>query len=307
LVALQSNSGLGVAMATDPDGDTNETKLVPALLPQVRQGRGPILWLADAQFGNPAQAAAFTERAGDHFLLRWDGKTKFRRDPARPLRDGHDAEGRLFEEDWGWLGGPQNRRQRYVRRITLYRPGAKAIVLLTDLLDATRYPAADLLAAYLARWGIERVFQQITEVFHVQRLIGTTPQGTLFQLAFCLVLYNLIQVVRAYVASGAQRPVAQVSSELLFDDVRRQLIALNEVVEPELIVPLVPPLPSPAALRRRLYQLLHGVWTDRWRKAPPKKATAAPPRDRKREHTSAYRLLQRYREAKGKSAHKLCA
>ncbi len=49
---------------------------------------------------------------------------------------------------------------------------------------------------YLARWGSERVFQQITAVFHLNRLIATTPQGTLFQLAFCLLLYHLIQVVR---------------------------------------------------------------------------------------------------------------
>ena len=98
-----------------------------------------------------------------------------------------------------------------VRRLTLHRPGAAALVLITDLLDAARYPALDLLELYRARWGIERVFQQITEVFQLRRLIGSTPRGTLFQLAFCLLLYNQIQVVRAYVAEGAQRPVTSVS------------------------------------------------------------------------------------------------
>lgn len=63
--------------------------------------------------------------------------------------------------------------------------------------DAAQYPANALFDLYLARWGIERVFQQITEVFHLQTLIGTTPQGTVFQCAFCLLLYNLGQVVRA--------------------------------------------------------------------------------------------------------------
>ena len=37
LVALELRSGLVVAMATHPDGETNEAKLVPALLPQVRE------------------------------------------------------------------------------------------------------------------------------------------------------------------------------------------------------------------------------------------------------------------------------
>ena len=39
---------------------------------------------------------------------------------------------------------------------------------MTDLLHPDRYPAADLLALYLARWGIERVFQQVTEVFPLE-------------------------------------------------------------------------------------------------------------------------------------------
>jgi hypothetical protein len=77
------------------------------------------------------------------------------------------------------------------------RPGEEPSILLTDLLDAVPYPATDLLELYLARWSIERVLQQITEVFHLQTLSGTTPQGTVLQLAFGLVLDTLVQVVRA--------------------------------------------------------------------------------------------------------------
>jgi hypothetical protein len=297
LVALHLASGLAVAMATDPDGDTNEAKLVPQLLPQVRAHYEGVLWLADRQFGDPTQAAAFTTRDGDHFLVRHDGKTAFTRDPDRPVRRGVDSQGRAYEEDWGTFGGPRNKHPRYVRRLTLYRPGEETIVLITDLLDAQAYPATALLALYLARWGIERVFQQITEVFDLRRLIGTTPQGTLFQLAFCLVLYNQIQVVRSYVAAGAQRRVAEVSSELLFEDVRRQLIALHEVLTPQEIVPLLPAAATAAQLRRRLQQLLYPAWTERWRKAPAKKRRPPHTARNKREHKSAYRLIQQYRLA----------
>jgi hypothetical protein len=49
LVALELATGMAVAMATDPDGETNEAKLVPALLPQVRRClAGPRLWVADS-------------------------------------------------------------------------------------------------------------------------------------------------------------------------------------------------------------------------------------------------------------------
>jgi hypothetical protein len=50
--------------------------------------------------------------------------------------------------------------------VTLRRDGEEDVILVTGLLDAAAYPAEDLLALYLARWGIERVFQQITEVSH---------------------------------------------------------------------------------------------------------------------------------------------
>jgi hypothetical protein len=297
LVALHLATGLAVALATDPDGETNEAKLVPDLLPQVQAHDTGILWLADGPFGNPAQGAAFSVRAGDHFLVRHDGKTAFVRDPTRPVRSGQDAKGRRYVEEWGWWGGPRNLYRRYVRRITLTRSGAAPIVLLTDLVDAQVYPAVDLLTLYLARWGIERVFQQITEVFQLQRLLGSTPQGTLFPLAFCLLLDNQIQVVRAYVADGAQRPVTDVSPELLFEDVRRQLIAAHEVLQPAEVVRLLPEPPSAAQLQRRLRQLLHQAWTERWHKAPAKNRQPPHTGNSKREHKSAYRLIQEYRVA----------
>jgi hypothetical protein len=297
LAALNLGNHLALAMATHPDGHTNEAKLVPALLPQVRAHLPAILWLADAQFGNPQQITAFTARPGDHVIVRYDGKSAFVVDATRPARSGLDRDGRRYQETWGWLGGPQNRHRVYVRRIVLERPDDEPILVLTDLLDADAYPATDVLDAYLQRWGIAHVFQEITEVFQLQHLIGTTPQGTVFQLALCLWWYNLIQVVRAYVAAGAREPVEQVSSELLFVDVQRQMISLHELLGPAAIVPLLPVAEPAAALRVRLETLLHPLWTERWRKAPAKKRRTAQKPKGRREHASAYRLIQRDRLA----------
>jgi DDE family transposase len=197
LVALELRSGVVVAMATHAAGETNEAKLVPALLPQVReQVAGSRLWVADRQFCDLTQPAAFAT-GEDHFLVRYHPKTPFCPDVACHAQRGQDAQGRVWEQAWGWLGCERAKARRYVRRLTLHRPGEETIILLTDLLDAVLVPATELLDLYLARWSIERVFQQITEVFHLQRLIGTTPQGTVFQFAFCVLLYNMVQVVRA--------------------------------------------------------------------------------------------------------------
>jgi Transposase DDE domain len=295
LVALELRTGLVVAMATHPDGETNDAKLVPALLPQVReQVVGTRLWVADRQFCDLTQTVAFAS-GGDQFLVRYHPKTHFCPDPTRPAQSGQDAQGRVWEQDWGWLGCEQAKHRRFVRRLTLHRPGEETIILLTDLLDAAQCPANDLFDLYLARWSIERVFQQITEVFHLQTLIGTTPQGTVFQGAFCLLLYNLVQVVRAYVATAQARPVPTISTELLFDDVHRQLVAFTELVPPDQVEPLLPVLPSEEELRAQLTCLLATVWTSRWLKAPPKKRKAPAPRTPIRgNQTSVYRLVEAY-------------
>jgi hypothetical protein len=139
------------------------------------------------------------------------------------------------------------------------------------------------------------VFQQITEVFHLQTLIGTTPQGTVFQCAFCLLLYNLVQIVRAYVATAQARPVPTISTELLFEDVHRQLVAFTELVPPVQVEPLCPVLPSAEELRAQLTRLLATVWTSRWLKAPPKKRQAPAPRTPIRgNQTSVYCLVAAY-------------
>lgn len=154
-----------------------------------------------------------------------------------------------------------------MRRVRRERPGQDDLIVVTDLLDADCYPAADLLALYLARWGSERVFQQGTEVFPLKRLLGGAPQASVFHLSCCLLLYNLIQVLPTYVASAAQLPAEYVSLEKRFDDVERELTAWSVLVSPAATVARLRPLPSVAQVRRRLGKLLGTVWQDRWLQA----------------------------------------
>jgi hypothetical protein len=201
----------------------------------------------------------------------------------------------VWEQDWGWLGSEHAKQRRSVGRLTLYRPGAETIILLTDLLDGAQVPANDLFDLYLARWSLERVFEQITDVFHLQTLIGTTPQGTGLQFAFCGLLSNRVQVVRAYVATAQARSVPTISTELLFADVHRQLVALTELVPAERIERLFPVLPTDAALRAQLTRLLATIWTNRWLKQPAtKRKTPAPRTPLRGNQTSVFRLVTAY-------------
>jgi hypothetical protein len=299
LVAFLPSQGVAVAMAADPDGEHNECRLVPQVVEQTRQVvSGPRLWVLDRQFCDLVQTARCSE-GGDHFLIRYHKKVQFCPDPTQPAAVTQDAHGRRVYEEWGWLGAETNARRRVVRRLTLTRPDDEAVILVTDLLDAVRYPAADLLTVYLGRWGIERVFQQITEVFALRRLIGSTPQATVFQAAFCLLLYNMVQVLRGYIATAQPQSclAEEVSAEQLFYDVQRELTAVSVLVPPPMVVAAYTEERSQEELCRHLHALLDSLWTPRWRKAVntkprPKVAKAK----QSGAHTSMHRLLQAARQ-----------
>jgi len=267
---------------------------------------GPRLWLVDSGFCDLTQTAHFMAEPGDEFVVRYHPKVRYDRDPERPVREGRDRHNRLYHEDWGWLGSPKNKSRRYVRRITLKRPGEKDVILITSLCDGETYPATDILDLYLMRWGIERMFQEVTEVFGLSELIGTTPEGTIFQFALCLLLYNMIQVVRGVIAAEAKRPREQISSENLFDDVQRELIAWSVVIDHEATLGYFEGEWTALRVKARLSELLGSVWRDRWRKAAPKKKKPPHPTQQKRTHGSVFRIMEAYRDksAREKSAGK---
>lgn len=297
LVAYLPARGLVTALTADRDGETNEARLVPALLARAAGCiPGPRLWVLDRQFCDPVQAGRLTA-AGDHFVIRYHKKVHFVPEPGRPARRGADAHGREVTEEWGWLGAASNRRRRAVRRLTVYRPGGQeAVAVVTDLLDGGAYPALDLLGLYRQRWGIEQVFQQITEVFELRRLIGCTPEATVFQAAFCLVLYNLIQVVRHYVAVARACAAAALSAEQLYRDAQEELTALCRVVPAAEVAACIAVPGTAEALRARLGQLLGRVWSPRWRKAVNRKPRPHQPRAKGGDHTSVHRLQEAHRQ-----------
>lgn len=301
LSALSWNTGLVTAIHAHPDGETSDAPLVPGLLSQLHEkaeGRER-LFVEDRQFCDLVHPQIITARPGDHFLIRYNHKVSFFRDQTVRLRRGRGAAGNRIVEEWGWIGKPHDPRRRPVRRLTLLRrptpddPAPEPVILITDLLDADQFPAVDLLETYRARWGIERVFQKITEVFHLNTLISTTPEGTVFQFAFCMVLYNVIQLLTQYLAQSQEIPPERISQENVFSDVRRQLTAWNELIPPSKTAAALDPIESASQLRQRLKQLLSNAWSDRWLKAPPKKRQT-PHHDTARipgTHTSIYRLI----------------
>jgi hypothetical protein len=292
LVATHYETGLVIGMHADEDGDANDVRFVPDLLPLIRaEIAGTLLFLADSGFCDLQRMEEYTE-GGNHFLIRRHPKVGFHPDSQRPRQSGTDSRGRAFFEEWGWVGAANHPKRRYVRQITLKRPGEADVAIVTDLLDAKRYPAEDLLDHYLQRWGIEQIFQKVTEVFHLQSLIGSTPKATIFQFGFCLLLYNMIQVIRGYVAAHQQRDTETISLENLFGDVHRELTAWSVLLKSGLPLDNISLAPDLTTLAARLHTLLANEWSGRWIKATNKKRRAHVPKPHDRTHGSVYRILK---------------
>lgn len=271
LVGWELTTSLLVDMVADPDAHVNEAKLVPALLPRLRQRISGIhVYVGDRGFGDLAQVKRCTE-GGHHCVLRLHKKSCFVADPEQPVRTGTDALGRDWEDEIGTLSS-RREGSMTVRRISLRRAEDEPVELVTDLLDADEYPANDLLELYRQRWGIESVFQKVSEVFHLTHLIGSSPKAVIFQAAFCMVVYNLLQVVGALLADTQERAPSSLSAAKLFKDLHRQLNALHLFVSP---AQLIDTFRGHAAqiddLRGYLRALLEAAWQPRWIKSPPKK------------------------------------
>jgi hypothetical protein len=278
LVAQHVATGLAVAIQADADGEASDNSLVAGAVAQVRQSTSdkPRLWVGDRAFCDLKQIPVL-KAEGDHFLLRYHPKTHFHRDESRAVPTGVDSQNVPYTEEWGWLGAADNPNRQYVRRITLHRPGAEAIIVVTDLLDAVAYPAADLLETYRRRWGIEKLFQRVTEVFDLRHLIGNTPQATVFQAAFCFLLSNVIQTIRGYVAEIQKCEPEKISTQLLFEEVVEELTVWQKFVSAAQTVEwLRDRAKTPEEIMAYLRDRLASTWKDRWRKAKTKK----PPKEK---------------------------
>jgi DDE family transposase len=319
LVAYSPADGLAVALAADPDGAANDIRLMPRVMVLAREAvAGPRLWIADRHFCDLDQPERFTQEQ-DHYLVRFSKKCSFEADPQRPAQQGLNEKGQAVVQEWGWMGSSKDPRRCYVRRITLVRPGDEDVAVVTDLLDEQLYPAVDLLRAYLMRWQIEKVFQEITEVFELRHLIGTAPQATVLQASLCLVIYNLIQVLRGYAALAATQKeekeartkpevtgVEGLSSEKIFADLHEELISLHRLLQQKELLACLPRAVPPEELRRRLGVLLERAWSPDWKKARNKKPRPAKPHAKESgAHTSVHKLLLEAREAANRAKLKI--
>src|SRR3954452_7056284 len=123
-------------------------------------------------------------------------------------------------------------------------------------------------------------------------------KAVLFQMSFCLLLYNALQVVRAHLASHQGCEAKEISNEKLFYDVKRQMVAVDELVDVESLLSLLGEVPTAAELRGCLRDGWRDTWSDRWWKAPSS-GRGGHQKVKTRvlgNHTSTYRVVQQEKQ-----------
>ena len=210
-----------------------------------------------------------------------------------------DAVGRTIVDAAGHSGGGSPRARQAAlatRRVTLRRPGAEEVVVVTNLTDAAAYPAEAVMELYARRWGIEQLFQQVRRDVLAPAPDRLRPAGGP---AAVLMLPAAVQReagdprVRRRGrrrAGGCRLDALALSAAEGFDHARRQLQAWAYHTDGN--------WPragrTPAAMRRRLRELLAGVWDPKlFTKAADKRPRVKPkPKGRlKGGHNSVQRVL----------------
>lgn len=298
LVARDLHLGIAVAMEAHPDGESNDGPLIPGLLGQVAElyPDESCLWILDSQFCDLTTPKRILV-AGHQFLVRYHPKVQFHRASHYQAREGIDDRGRSYREEIGRLGSPKNTTSNrpLVRRITVNRPEKDELILITSLLDMEVFPATDLLEAYAGRWSIETMFQHVTEVFCLQRLIGGTAQASVFQCSFCLLLFNIIHLLRIHISAQRDMEADEISMKNVFDDVQSELTALRVLLPTQRIVTEFCTHWTANDVRRHLQSLLKSNWQDHWVKAPKNQRLPPPPKRRvSGGHTSIERLIKQH-------------
>jgi len=154
----------------------------------------------------------------------------------------------MTEEAYAQL--PDSLKVRELRyRVTQSGSRVSEVVLVTTLLDAERYPAADLATLYQRRWEIETNLRHLKQTLRMDVLRTKTVDGVHKELAMFAIVYNLIRLVMLQSASSQNVAPSQIS---FIDAQRRLRHALTGVpLRKLLLLPERPNRSEPRVRKRR--------------------------------------------------------
>lgn len=158
------------------------------------------LTIFDRGFSSYALFAALIDRGEErHFMVRLREDASF--ETVEALHDG-SARVTLCPSRTVLKNTPGIRPQITARVIAYHHPGGRPGRILTTLLDADAYPAAELIRLYHERWEIELAYDELKThmLERNESLRSKTPDGVAQELWGLLTVYNLVRREMAMVA-----------------------------------------------------------------------------------------------------------
>jgi hypothetical protein len=148
-------------------------------------------------------------------LLEWDKPWRWQRPAYLALKV--------------WQAIPRRLTVRVVR-FSLARPGFRthSVTLVTTLLDAEAYPAAELARLYARRWRIELWFRDIKTSMGMETLRCKSPRMVHKELEMFFIAYNLIRALMAEAAALHEVDIDRLSFKGTVDGVRQFSLAIAQ-------------------------------------------------------------------------------
>jgi hypothetical protein len=222
LFSLWSGAVLAVAQGSLA---VSELSLLAQLASQL--AKGDVL-VGDRGFGCYPVIALLQQVWGVDFV----GRTTRRVDGRRRLR-------RLGRNDWliqwkkgataspwmtlpQWLALPAALTLRAVKGARFQKGfRVRQVTVITTLLDREKYPAQEILDAYLRRWRLEMCLDDLKTTLRMESLRSRSPEMAHKELALRLIAHNLVRCTMAQAARTHGVPLDRVSFKGSLDAVRQ--------------------------------------------------------------------------------------
>jgi len=104
----------------------------------------------------------------------------------------------------------------------------RRVTLVTTLLDAQRYPAREILQAYLRRWRLEMCLDDLKNTLELEMLRSRSPQMLQKEIYAHLIAHNLIRCAMAQAATEHAVPLERISFKGILDAVRQFTQAMSQ-------------------------------------------------------------------------------
>lgn len=201
----------------------SESRLFHQLMSTLKVGD---IVIADQGFGNYIMVSLLL-LLGVDFIARSSRHIKFSRTKGKGTKDqrviwkrGEKASAILSVKEWRLL--PKEQTLRVIcGRIVENGFRVRKMILVTTLLDTQKYPASDILKAYLRRWRLEMCLDDLKTTLNIEQLRCKTPAMVEKELLIALIGHNLVRWLMAEVSRRHDVDMERVSFKGSLDALRQ--------------------------------------------------------------------------------------